>query len=129
MPDNREFHMFMRPAGAVRRPRRWAGALGAAVLAWAGVTGLAVPGPAGASPAPKVPPTLAPAGLNPQAMVLGPRPTLSTWPISKGNAVSVIDTGTCSARRSTGCAKPVATVHLGRNRSSCLGGQGPFRLG
>jgi DNA-binding beta-propeller fold protein YncE len=113
MSNNRKFHLFMGSAGALHRPQRWARALGATLLVWAGVTGLAVPGPAGASLVRKVPVTLARAGLNPQAAVVDPATHTLYVADGRGNAVSVIDTATCNSRLSTGCAKPVATVHLG----------------
>jgi hypothetical protein len=126
MSNNRKFHLFIGPAGALLRPGRRAGALGATLLVWAGVTVLAVPGPAGASLAPKVPATLARAGLNPQAAVLDPATHTLYVADGQGNAVSVIDTATCNSRLSTGCAKPLANVHLGPQPVVEAGQSGAF---
>ncbi len=129
MAENREFHMFVGPAGVVRRPRWWSAAMSATVLACAGVTGLAVPGTAGASLAPKSSATLAPAGLNPQAAVLDPATHTLYVADGRGNAVSVIGTVSCNSKLSTGCAKPLATVHLGPQPVVEPGQSGAFPTG
>ena len=113
MSKKRQFHMLMGRAGPANRNGRLAAALGATALAWAGVTGFAVPGPAGALLAPRAPAASAPAGLNPQGAVVDPATHTLYVADGKGNAVSVIDTATCNAQLSMGCAKAVATVHLG----------------
>ncbi|MGD0811389.1 MAG: YncE family protein [Acidimicrobiales bacterium] len=113
MSKKRQFHMLMGRAGPANRNGRLAAALGATALAWAGVTGFAVPGPAGALLAPRAPAASAPAGLNPQGAVVDPATHTLYVADGKGNAVSVIDTATCNAQLGMGCAKAVATVHLG----------------
>ena len=127
MSKKRQFHMLMGRAGPANRNGRLAAAVGATVLAWAGVTGFAVPGPAGALLAPRAPAASAPAGLNPQGAVVDPATHTLYVADGKGNAVSVIDTATCNAQLGMGCAKAVATVHLARNRSSSLGSPAPSR--
>lgn len=103
--------------------------MSATVLACAGVTGLAVPGTAGASLAPKSSATLAPAGLNPQAAVLDPATHTLYVADGRGNAVSVIGTVSCNSKLSTGCAKPLATVHLGPQPVVEPGQSGAFPTG
>ncbi len=70
-----------------------------------------------------------PAGLNPQAAVLDPATHTLYVADGQGNAVSVIDTATCNAQLSMGCAKPVATVHLGRQPVVEPGQSGAFPTG